>query len=398
MAIETWLPALLGYLIPVGLFLLAWGGLPPERARRAATLGALALALAALGYFAVGFAFHLGGAHLVAPDQPGLEGLDSLCCEGWELIGLKGFLLGGDADTPQALALFVSYLPLAVTAVLLPMLSVSGRARGWQVAVGGLVTAAVLFPLAACWVWGGGWLARLGSPDSIARGAAAGFVAISAGAPFVPPWAALVVGGLAGALLPLSVYVIERVVRLPDETAAVSLGVVAGLLGLLAVPVFADGRWGQGWNGTGQLEYHLVPNLGVVGFFPAAAYGETAGDGVGQLVAQATGIGAILALAILVSWLLFLVMSLPYRLRRGRKPKMVEAPATDKVDELKPAANVAEFAPLDAVAPHGPEQAAGGSAGRAGPESGELEDAAVAGGPKHATTEEPGKAGDPEAG
>ena len=34
MAIETWLPALLGYLIPVGLFLLAWGGVPPEKAAR----------------------------------------------------------------------------------------------------------------------------------------------------------------------------------------------------------------------------------------------------------------------------------------------------------------------------------------------------------------------------
>ena len=72
MAIETWLPGLLGYLIPVGLFLLAWGGMEQRLARRAATVGALALALATLGYFAVGFAFHLGGAGL-ASDQPGLE-------------------------------------------------------------------------------------------------------------------------------------------------------------------------------------------------------------------------------------------------------------------------------------------------------------------------------------
>jgi len=74
MAIDTWLPALLGYLIPLGLFLLAWGGMEPQRARRSTTLGGLALALATLGYFASGFAFHLGGAGLMS-DQQGLVGL-----------------------------------------------------------------------------------------------------------------------------------------------------------------------------------------------------------------------------------------------------------------------------------------------------------------------------------
>ena len=77
MAIETWLPALLGYLIPVGVFLLAWGGMEPQRARRSTTVGALALALAILGYFALGFAFHLGGAGLMG-DRPGLEELNHI--------------------------------------------------------------------------------------------------------------------------------------------------------------------------------------------------------------------------------------------------------------------------------------------------------------------------------
>ncbi len=434
MAIETWLPALLGYLIPVGLFLLAWGGMEPQRARRSATVGALALALAALGYFAVGFAFHLGGAGLMS-DQRGLEGLVRLFAgEGeleWGLIGLAGFFLAGESATPEALALFVTYLPLVAAAVLLPVLSVSGRARIWQVAVGGLVVAAVLFPVAACWVWGGGWLANLGitlprghgfvdhsgsgvvyllggmaalgalvglgqrlprgepgqpaeMPPAhfpllanlgallfglgwlgwslsvpfhvtgaelslpciatngllagagailvsqaccwiavghadalmVARGAAAGFVAISAGGPFVPPWAALVTGALAGLLLPLGVYLVERVLRLPDGTAAVSLGIVGGLWGSLAVAAFADGRWGQGWNGVGIEEYHTVVGQGVTGFLPALGF---VGDGPGQLIAQLAGIGAIGLLAFLVGWLVFLGLNVPYRPRRERK-------------------------------------------------------------------------------
>ena len=448
MTIETWLPALLGYLIPVGLFLLAWGGMEPQRARRSATVGALALALAALGYFIVGFAFHLGGAGLMS-DQPGLEGLVRLFAgEGeleWGLIGLAGFFLTDEAATPEALALFVTYLPLAATAVLLLVLSVNGRARIWQVAAGGLVVAAVLFPVAACWVWGGGWLSNLGitlerghgfvdhagsvvvyllggmaalgalvglgqrlprgdpgepaemppahfpllanlgallfglgwlgwslslpfhvagaelnlpriavngmlagagailvsqaycwitvgHADALmaARGAAAGFVAISAGGPFVPPWAALVIGALAGLLLPLGVYLVERVLRLPDGTAAVSLGIVGGLWGALAVPFFADGRWGQGWNGVGMEEYHTVVGQGVTGFLAASDF---IGDGPGQLIAQLAGVGAIGLLAFLTGWLVFLGLNVPYRPRRERKPKIEKAEEAKEAGE-----------------------------------------------------------------
>lgn len=430
MTLETWLPALLGYLIPVGLFLLAWGGMEPQRARRAATLGALALALAALGYFAVGFAFHLGGAKYMS-DLPGLQGLDDLHgVSGWGLIGLRGFFLAGPAATSEALGLFVNYVPLAATAVLLVVLNLSGRAPGWQVTLGGLVVATVLFPLAACWAWGGGWLANLGNTAEVghgfvdhagsgvvyllgglmalgalvglgqrlprtepgepeemppahfpllanlgallfglgwlgwslsvpfhalganlsleriavngllagagailasqtycwftvghadalmsARGMAAGFVAISAGAPFVPPWAALLIGALAGLLLPLGVYLVERGLRLPDATATVSLGITAGLLGLLVVAVFADGLWGQGWNGVGILEYQTEAGKGVTGFLPAGEF--SSGDGPGQLIAQLAGVGAIGVLAFLVSWLVFWGLSALSRLQRG---------------------------------------------------------------------------------
>ena len=158
MTTAGWLPALLGYLIPVGLFLLAWGGMEPAKARKAATLGALSLALAVLGYFAVGFAFHLGGAGWMSNDS-GLQALRSLYGGGgelgWGLVGLTGFVLSGDSATEEMLSLFVIYLPLVTTAVLLLMLSASTQARGWQAALGGGVMATVLFPLVACWAWGG---------------------------------------------------------------------------------------------------------------------------------------------------------------------------------------------------------------------------------------------------
>jgi Amt family ammonium transporter len=411
-------PLILGYLLPIGFFLLAWGGMEPERARRAAIQGLVALALATVGYFATGFAFHLGGA-AVFSDRPGLGALDSIWSPldrvrglGWGVIGLKGFFLGG-ADTPQALALFAAYLPMAATAVLLPVLALFGRARGGWVALMGLLTGALLFPLAACWVWGGGWLASMGQTlarghgavdhagsgvvyllggmmawgaltalgreppqegpaemppahfpllanlgvllvvvgwlgwslsgplhadgarldagriavngslalagatltslfycwlalgrgDSlmVARGAAGGLVALSAGAPFLPPWAALVVGGVAGLLVPLGVYLVDRLLRLADATAAVAVAALPGLWGLLAVALFADGRWGQGWNGVGAEVYRTVIGQGVSGFLVAPGF---LGDGPGQMVAQVVAVVAIGLLGFAGGWMI----------------------------------------------------------------------------------------------
>lgn len=409
---------ILGYLLPVGFFLLAWGGMAPERARRAAIQGLVALALAAVGYFVIGFAFHLGGA-AVFSDRPGLSGLDSIWSPldrtrglGWGVIGLKGFFLGGGADTPEALALFVAYLPMAATVVLMPVMALFGRTRGGWVALLGLLTGALLFPLAACWVWGGGWLASMGQtlarghgtvdyagsgvvyllggmiawgaltalgrelpqegpaemppahfpllanlgalliavgwlgwslnlpfhadgarldvgriavngllalagatltslfycwlalghgdPLMVARGAAGGLVAISAGAPFLPQWAALVVGVVAGLLVPLGVYLVDRVLRLADVPASVATAALPGLWGLLAVALFADGRWGQGWNGVGAEVYRTVIGQGVSGFLVAPGF---IGDGPGQMVAQVVAAVALGLLGFAGGWL-----------------------------------------------------------------------------------------------
>lgn len=410
---------ILGYLLPVGFFLLAWGGMEPGRAKRAAIQGPVALALAAVGYFATGFAFHLGGA-AVFSGRPGLGGLDSIWSPldrvrglGWGVIGLKGFFLGQGADTPEALALFVTYLPMTATAVLMPVMALFGRARSGWVALLGLLSGALLFPLAACWIWGGGWLASMGQtlarghgtvdyagsgvayllggmvawgaltalgreppqegpaemppahfpllanlgtllaavgwlgwslsvpfhadgarldagriavnallalagatltslfycwlalghgdPLMVARGAAGGLVTISAGAPFLPPWAALVVGMVAGLLVPLGVYLVDRVLRLADAPASVATAAFPGLWGLLAVALFADGRWGQGWNGVGAEVYRTVIGQGVSGFWVAPGF---LGDGPGQMVAQVVAAVAMGLLGFAGGWLI----------------------------------------------------------------------------------------------
>lgn len=164
-----------GYLIPIGITLVYWGAQPEEKGRRTTPLVMLALAVAVTGYWLTGFAFHLGGAGVVAPEAA-LRGLDRIWSPldqvrglGWGMIGLAGFALSGDEVTPRALDLFLSYLPLLSAAVALAVLALSTQPR-WVMLVAAGVLAFWVWPLAACWVWGGGWLAQLGATEALGHG------------------------------------------------------------------------------------------------------------------------------------------------------------------------------------------------------------------------------------
>ncbi len=376
-----------GYLMPIGLLLLIWSGLPPRRARQITPLAFLTMALAMVAYWLTGFAFHLGGAHVIAPQEASLEGLNRLLPlipgdEKWGIIGLAGFALSGEGVTPMALELFLSYLPMATMATLLVVLGLEDEGEEWMTAAA-LLFALFIWPIAACWVWGGGFLARLGQTMEVghgfvdfggsglllwlpatfligfliwrerrppvkveglppvhfpllgtlgtwlmgvgwmgwalalpfhtwgatiawprsaltmlltaagamltaqlyaflaegalepllsARGAAVGWGAALAAAPFLTPTMALVTGLIAGLLLPFALHLSESGLRLRAPALTVALGLVGGGWGLLSVAFFAAGRWGEGWNGIGGAVGSLI-----------------GGDG-GQIAAQLAGL------------------------------------------------------------------------------------------------------------
>ena len=144
------------------------------------------------------------------------------------------------------------------------------------------------------------------APMLAARGAVAGMVAVAASLAFVPPWAALLIGGVAGLLLPLATYVIERWLRIDDKALVVSTFGVAGIWGLLALAIFADGQNGVGWNNTGAATYLGVPSQGVTGIF---ALSQFVPDSPGQMEAQFFGVVAIGLFAFVTSWLIFFGLS-----------------------------------------------------------------------------------------
>jgi Amt family ammonium transporter len=105
-------------------------------------------------------------------------------------------------------------------------------------------------------------------PSMTANGLLAGLVAITAPCAFVAPWAAAVIGIVAGTLVVGVVLFVERTAKVDDPVGAVAVHGANGLWGVLAVGLFADGSYGAGLNG--------VPT-GVKGLFY--------GDG-GQFLAQ----------------------------------------------------------------------------------------------------------------
>jgi Amt family ammonium transporter len=86
-------------------------------------------------------------------------------------------------------------------------------------------------------------------PSMTANGMLAGLVAITAPCAFVTPWAAVIIGTVAGLLVVGSVIFWERTVKIDDPVGAVSVHGVNGLWGMLALGLFADGTYGAGWNG-----------------------------------------------------------------------------------------------------------------------------------------------------
>lgn len=419
--------ATVGLLVPLGLALVAAGGVPEKRAGATALSTLAALGLGGFAYLAIGFALQFGGVGLHY-DLAGLEGLvwerPLLTTSNLARVGTYGYFLQDKANTPAVYALFMSQLPLVTTTVLIPVAALRGRTRGWVPLFGALLTGGLLYPVLAHWAWFDDWLAQLGSlmglghgyvdlagagvthvlggavalagllafrlqserqtrpvsdlsrhqkyiplprtyqgvlayagamlallgwtglalnppqlsqpeivpslvilnltlsagaagtlamfytwlvagtpsPLMTARAVVGGLVAISAGAAFVAPWVAMASGAAVGLLIAPLHFLFTYVLRLGDETAAVSAHLLPGVWGLAVVGLLADGRLGAGWNNVGVLEYLSVPGQGVTGAL--AAPGLVA-DWPGQLQAQLAGAGAIFLGGFVVAGALF---------------------------------------------------------------------------------------------
>ncbi|HSS39562.1 MAG TPA: ammonium transporter [Polyangia bacterium] len=93
---------------------------------------------------------------------------------------------------------------------------------------------------------------RFDTPDvsMLCNGMLAGLVAITAPCAFVTAPAAMFIGLVAGVLVVVSALFIENVLKIDDPVGASSVHGVCGAWGILSLGLFADGRYGDGWNGV----------------------------------------------------------------------------------------------------------------------------------------------------
>jgi Amt family ammonium transporter len=84
----------------------------------------------------------------------------------------------------------------------------------------------------------------------MANGMLAGLVAITAPCAFVTSPAAMLIGAISGVLVCVSVFFIEGTLKVDDPVGAISVHGVNGAWGVLSLGLFADGKYGDGWNGV----------------------------------------------------------------------------------------------------------------------------------------------------
>jgi Amt family ammonium transporter len=191
--------------------------------------------------------------------------------------------------TPRALP--GHHIPMAMLGTFILLFGWFGFNAASTLAVTDIQFATVALNTAVAGAFGAviamGWITmRTGKPDPgmMANGMLAGLVAITAPCAFVQPWAAAVIGAIAGVLVIEAVFFVERKLKIDDPVGAISVHGVCGSFGVLCVGIFSSGYYGAGWNVT--TEGAAAAKAGVVGIL----YSST---GWGQLASQAIGVAVI---------------------------------------------------------------------------------------------------------
>jgi len=321
-----------------------------------------------LGYWICGFALHMGGVGGIGALGGGTSVLNqefsiNVAGKAFDLFGTKGFFLSGDSYDVGVFTLFLFQMVFMDTAGTIPTGSMAERWKFTAFIVFGFFMSMFVYPLYANWVWGGGWLADLGTnfglghghvdfagssvvhmvggvaalagamvigprigkytksgepvpipghhipmaivgtfilcfgwfgfnpgstlagtdlrisvvavntmlagaagtmsamayvwlrfgkpdPSMLANGMLAGLVAITAPCAFVTSVSAVIIGLIAGVLVVIAVLFIERNLKVDDPVGAVAVHGVNGAWGVLSLGLFADGTYGDGWNGV----------------------------------------------------------------------------------------------------------------------------------------------------
>jgi len=363
----------------------------------------------ALGFFVCGFALMFGGMGGLGT-LGGYDGLNQevsihIFGHAFGLFATKGFFMNGIYDV-GVLGLFVFQAVFMDAAATIPTGAMAERWKFASFAISGFIVGGLIYPIYGNWVWGGGWLAQLGSnfglghghvdfagssvvhltggvlalvgakmigprigkynkngsPNAIpghnipmavlgtlilafgwfgfnsgstlagtdlrlsvvafntmiascggalaatlwiwfvrgtkpdvsmmCNGLLAGLVAITAPCAFVSPLGGLIIGLISGIIVVEAALFIEKKLKIDDPVGAIAVHGANGLWGVLALGLFADGTYGDGFNGVKGT---------VTGLF----YGDA-----GQFVAELIGGVTNLVFVGLAGWVMFKLLDI----------------------------------------------------------------------------------------
>ncbi len=124
-------------------------------------------------------------------------------------------------------------------------------------------------------------------PGMMANGLLAGLVAITAPCAFVNALSAVVIGVIAGILVIVIALFVDTKLKIDDPVGAFAVHGANGIWGVLSLGLFADGTYGDGWNGV-----------------PGTVKGLFYGDGK-QFVAELIGATTCFIFVFIVMYLFF---------------------------------------------------------------------------------------------
>jgi Amt family ammonium transporter len=176
-AINTIWTLICGFLVmfmQAGFAMAETGFTRAKNAGHTMAMNFMVYALGMLGYWAIGFAIQMGGAGPIATLGGGGV-LDSeftikLFGKDFGLFGTKGFFLSGMTYDAVVFTIFLFQMVFMDTTATIPTGAMAERWNFKSFVLYAIFVGAVIYPLFANWVWGGGWLAKLGSNFGLGHG------------------------------------------------------------------------------------------------------------------------------------------------------------------------------------------------------------------------------------
>ncbi len=351
------------FFMQAGFALLETGFCQKKNALHVMMTNFMIFGIGVIAFYFIGFGLMFGGVGPLANLGGGAILHRELTLGGWGLLGGRGFALSGPSYDVGIFLFFLFEVVFMDTAATIPTGALAERWKFSAFCIYGVFMAAIAYPIFGNWVWGGGWLAQLGTkahlghgyldfagssvvhamgglaglmgiivlgprfgkfkkdgtpkaipghnipiaivgtillvfgwfgfnavstlnggdlrlgviatntllascfgavtamlymwkktgypdPSMSANGCLAGLVAITAPCAFVNGWSAAIIGTIAGVLVCVAVFTLERRFKIDDPVGAVAVHGVNGLWGVVALGIFADGAYGSGINGV----------------------------------------------------------------------------------------------------------------------------------------------------